>query len=232
MRVIGGREVLTELDEIVDPKHTALLIVDMQRDFCSADGWFARRGVDISSVQEAAEKSVPLLRSARRAGVLPIYIQMQILPGLKSLSGSYLRFLTEIGKIMDYSGESFVMPGTRGAEIIDELAPQEGEIVVQKWRSSAFTGTSLEMILKCNGIKSVVCTGVATHACVESTARDASLFDYYTVVAEDCVADYDTELHEASLHLLAHRLDVVSSNAISRAWERTVDQPAVAIAGK
>ena len=112
MRVTGGREILTELDEIVDPKHTALIIVDMQRDFCSSDGWFARRGVDISSVQAAAENLVPLLGNARQAGVLPIYIQMQILPGFKSLSGSYLRFLTEIGKIMDSSGESFTMPGT------------------------------------------------------------------------------------------------------------------------
>ena len=232
MRVTGGREVLTELEEIVDPKHAALIIVDMQRDFCSPDGWFARRGGDISSVQAAAENLVPLLRNARQAGVLPIYIQMQILPGFKSLSGSYLRFLTEIGKIMDSSGESFTMPGTRGAEIIDELAPREGEIVIQKWRSSAFVGTSLDMILKCNDIKSVVCTGVATHACVDSTARDATFYDYYTVVAEDCVADYDSELHEASIQLMAHRLDVVSSDTISRAWERTVDQPAAAIAGE
>ena len=232
MRVTGGREVLTELDEIIDPKHTALIIVDMQRDFCSPDGWFARRGVDISSVQAATENLVPLLRNARQAGVLPIYIQMQILPGFKSLSGSYLRFLTEIGQIMDRSGESFTMPGTRGAEIIDELAPQEGEVVIQKWRSSAFVGTSLDMILKCNDITSVVCTGVATHACVDSTARDATFYDYYTVVAEDCVADYDSELHGASLQLMAHRLDVVSSNTIGRAWERTVDQPAAAVAGE
>ena len=232
MRLAGGREIFTELDEIVDPKHTALIIVDMQRDFCSPDGWFACRGVDISSVQEAAKNLVPLLRDARLAGVLPIYIQMQILPGFKSLSGSYLRFLAEIGKIMEYSGETFAMPGSRGAEIIDELAPREGEIVIQKWRSSAFVGTSLDMILKCNDIKSVVCTGVATHACVDSTARDATFYDYYTVVAEDCVADYDSELHEASLQLMAHRLDVVSSNTIGRAWERTVDQPAAAVAGE
>ncbi len=220
MRRFQGRTMLTELHEIVDPRRTALLLVDMQNDFCADDGWFGHRGFDLSGVKAAEARLVPLLDAARRAGVMPVHIQMRILPGLKSISGACMRFLADIGRIMDTSGEAFTTPGTWGAEAVGSLAPLPGEAVVEKWRSSAFTGTNLDMVLRCMGIETVICTGVATHACVDSTARDATFHDYYTVVVRDCVDGYGGELHDKALELQAHRMDMVDSAPLIGLWDR------------
>jgi ureidoacrylate peracid hydrolase len=91
--------------------------------------------------------------------------------------------------------------------------------VVKKWRSSAFVGTNLDMVLRCNGIKTLVVTGDVTQGCVESTARDASFHDYYVVVLEDCVATYEHDLHEASLKVLRTRVDVTPSGDVLKIWE-------------
>jgi nicotinamidase-related amidase len=117
-------------------------------------------------------------------------------------------------------GRGCTVEGTWGAEILPEVAPQPGDVVVKKWRSSAFVGTNLDMVLRCNDIKSIVVTGDVTQGCVESTARDAAFHDYYVVVLEDCVATYDRDLHEASLKVLRTRVDVAPSGAVLDLWRR------------
>jgi nicotinamidase-related amidase len=102
--------------------------------------------------------------------------------------------------------------------MLDELAPRTGDLVVKKYRSSGFWGTNLDMLLRSNGILSLVVTGCTTEGCVESTARDALFNDYYVVIAEDCVASDDPQQHAASLLLMRHRFDVVESEQILRIW--------------
>jgi nicotinamidase-related amidase len=216
MRVVRGTEVLTELAELVEPKRTALLIVDLQCDFCADDGVSARAGRDLALVKKAVANTRIVLDAARVAGVLPIFVQNIFLPGLRSMSGPWLRALIANGTV-DIE-EGWTLLGTPGAEIDPALTPRPDDIVVQKLRSSAFFGTGLATILRANDIRSVICAGAVTEGCLESTARDAVFHDFYTVVLEDCVGSFDPLLHEAALRVLRTRCDVVSSRQVLEVW--------------
>jgi nicotinamidase-related amidase len=215
---VHGRQVFTEIEEIVDPRHTALIVIDMQNDFCSEGGLMHQIGKDLSMMKPMLGRLRGLLDAARAAGVMPIYIQNTWLPDHRIASGAWLRFMV-VRYGMD-PARGCTVEGTWGAEILPEIAPCKSELVVRKWRSSAFRGTSLDMILRCNEVKSVVVTGVVTQGCVESTARDAAFHDYYPVLAEDCVATYERDIHEASLKVLRTRVDVVPSSTIIETWQR------------
>ena len=108
--------------------------------------------------------------------------------------------------------------GTPGHEFVKALTPHRGEPVVRKHRSSAFWGTNLELLLRSNGIRTVVIGGCTTEGCVESTARDAMFNDLYVVIAVDCVASDDREQHEASLLLMRHRFDLATADEIASVW--------------
>jgi ureidoacrylate peracid hydrolase len=217
---IDGKQVFTELSELVDPEHTALVVVDMQKDFCTPGGAFDRLGVDISMYPPMVPRLARLLDGARGAGVLVIYVQMTVLPGRRSESPAQIRFnrrlhLASTGEPLGYTED-----GSAGQEIISELAPAEGDVMVKKYRSSAFWGTNLDMLLRSNGVKCVVVTGCTTEGCVESSARDALFNDYYVVIADDCVASDDPRQHDASMLLMRHRFDIAGSEDILAEWAR------------
>ncbi len=113
------------------------------------------------------------------------------------------------------------LPGSRGADFVDEARPADGELVVVKHRFSPFPDSRLELLLRANGIRTVVVAGVATHCCVEATVRDACHKDFYVVVAEDCCATRGgmRHLHEASLETMGlYFATVVPSDEILDAW--------------
>jgi nicotinamidase-related amidase len=91
--------------------------------------------------------------------------------------------------------------------------------VVHKHRSSAFWGTDLELLLRSNGVRTVVVGGCTTEGCVESTARDAMFTDHYVVLAQDCVASDDRAQHDASLLLMRHRFDLASGAEVGAVWD-------------
>ncbi len=217
---IEGKQVFTELAELVNPAHAALLLVDMQRDFLDEQGLFGRLGVDMSMYPAMRPRLARLLAAARARGVLVVHIQMTTLPGRMSDSPAQLRFNLRMHESARAGGPPlrYTERGTAGHEIVDEVRPLPGELVVPKWRSSGFWGTSLDLLLRSNGIQTVVVTGCTTEGCVESTARDASFNDYYVVIAEDCVASDDREQHDASMLLMRHRFDVVPSDALHTLW--------------
>jgi nicotinamidase-related amidase len=216
---IDGKQVFTELAELVDPAHSALVVVDMQRDFCQTGGAFDRLGVDISMYPPVIPRIARLLQAARGAGVQVIYIQMTVLPGRKSESPAQIRFNLRM-HLAQTAGEAlgYTTDGSPGQEILPELAPADGDLVVKKYRSSAFWGTNLDLLLRSNGIKSLIVTGCTTEGCVESTARDALFNDYYVVVVEDCVASDDAAQHEASLLLMRHRFDIATAREVLGVW--------------
>jgi nicotinamidase-related amidase len=229
--VVDGKAVFTELRELVDPAHTALVLIDMQRDFVEPDGVFASLGVDVSMYRESRPVLALLLREARRASVLVVHVQNTALPDRMSDSPAQIRFNLRMhaGHRGDGAPLRYTIPGTRGHEFVAELAPLDGELVVRKYRSSAFFGTNLDLLLRSNGIKTVVLGGCTTEGCVESTARDAMFSDLYVVIATDAVASDDVEQHEASLLLMRHRFDLATAAAINAVWSASPPKDAAAL---
>ncbi len=217
---IEGKQVFTELSELVDPRHAALLVIDMQRDFCEPGGSFDRLGVDLSMYPPVIPRIAGLVEGARAAGVLVVFVQMTVLPGRLSDSPAQIRFNLRLHLASQRSGEplGYTLDGSPGQEILPELAPAPGDLVVKKYRSSGFWGTNLDLLLRSNGVATVVVSGCTTEGCVESTARDAMFNDYYVVIADDCVASDDRAQHDASMLLMRHRFDIASSDDVLRIW--------------
>lgn len=226
MIVVEGKEVLTDLEELVDPTHTALVLIDMQHDFVDPAGAFGRMGVDLSMYEQLVPRLHDLLTAARRAGTLIVHVQNTALPNRLSDSPPQIRFNLRMhsGARPDDAPLLYTVPGTPGHEIVPALAPEGNEFVVAKYRSSGFWGTNLDLLLRSNGIKTVVTTGCTTEGCVESTARDAMFSNYYVVVAEDCVASDDRAQHDASLLLMRHRFDMAIADDIVAAWQQAGPQ--------
>lgn len=218
---IEGKIVLTELAELVDPVHTALIMIDMQRDFIEPDGLFASLGIDLSMYAESRPRLASLLAAARRARTMVIHLQNTALPDRMSDSPAQIRFNLRMHKDARRNQPPlrYTIPGTPGHEFAKEFTPLENELVVRKYRSSGFWGTNLDMLLRSNGIKTVVVGGCTTEGCVESTARDAMFNDFYVVIAEDCVASDDRAQHDASMLLMRHRFDMAAGDEIKRLWQ-------------
>ncbi len=190
------------LEEMVHPAHTALLVIDVQNDFL------------IPEYEPMIERLARLLAAARAAGVLVVYVQNTVLPNGASHSPSEYARRRRLGMPMDVTVE-----GTPGQQFVPRIAPQPGELVVRKHRLNAFVGTSLDMHLRTRGIETIVCTGVATHGCVLSTAYGANSLNYYVVVAEDCTGTWAQDVHEAALLALRRTMNyVVDSAELARAW--------------
>jgi len=220
MLEVEGRQVYTTLTELVQPRHTALLVVDMQKDFCLPGYAFQKQGIDISMYEGMVPRLAHLLEEARRALLTVIFIQMTVLPHRRSESPAQIRFnmrmhLDELGTNQPLW---YTLEGSLGQELIPELQPKDGELLVKKYRSSAFWGTNLDLLLRSNLIETVLICGCTTEGCVESTARDALFNDYYVVIAEDCVASDDRAQHDASMLLMRHRFDLAQSEEIIRTW--------------
>jgi nicotinamidase-related amidase len=217
---VEGKQVFTELSELVAPAHTALLLIDMQCDFVERDGFFGGLGIDLTMYRETRPRLAALLDAARRHGVLVVHVQNTALPNRMSDSPAQMRFNLRMHESARGGGPPlrYTVPGTPGYEFVGELAPLRDELVVSKYRSSAFWGTNLQLLLRSNGIQTVVVGGCTTEGCVESTARDAMFCDHYVVIADDCVGSDDKEQHDASMLLMSHRFDMASVAEIAAVW--------------
>lgn len=211
------RKLLTTLSERVTPPRTAVLVVDMQNDYVAEGGASHKRHGTVAAVRSIIPTVQRLVRSARTAGTLVVYIQMTFDSELRLLSDvDYLR------RIKRYGETPMVVKGTWGHEVADELAPLPGDMRVEKQRSSGFVGTNLDLLLRSNHIRSVIVTGVVTQGCVLATASSALVHDYYVTVAGDCVASANKELHDAALLILRSSLvledSVVAAQKIIDIW--------------
>src|SRR5690606_1482013 len=217
MKEINGVMVLDTLQELTDPAHTALVVVDMQNDFCHPDGHYARHGKAIQPITAIMEPTVRFVKRAQELGVFVVFIQQTTLPNGRSDSPAWLRFKCRDGKSPEYT-----LKGTWAAELIDGLEPTERDVVVPKFRSDAFVNTTLDAVLRTQGVKSLVVTGTPTEGCVESTIRAASYHDYYVVPPADPIAGPNPELHDNSMKLLKARYPVSTSAEVLAAWEASV----------
>lgn len=209
-------EVLRDLPAIAAPGHTALTIVDMVNDFVDPAGktaTLAARPLD------HARRVIPALRrlldAARTAGLTIVHVQHTTLPDGRSDSGPWL----EARSRATYSVPDICLDGSWGQQVIAELAPAPSEVTVKKYRYSGFAGTNLDLILRSAGVRTIVCCGVSTNACVEATAREAFSLDYYVVLPEDACGSWSVPLHEATIATAGHRYATVCAVAdLVDAW--------------
>lgn len=219
---IYGRSVPTELHEVAPPGRTALLVIDMQNDVCRPDGAFAAQGADVGGYTAAIPAMARLIEVARAAGVLVVFVQAATRPDHLTQSPAQLYF----ERRMQHSYASpqdgpfeFCVPGTWGHRIIDDLGCRDSDLVIGKYRSSAFIGTELDLVLRSSGIQSVVVIGGTTEGCVDSTVRSAGFLEYFPIVPRDCVASDNPDLHRAGLLILeAYRAIVVDSLELVSLW--------------
>ena len=215
MKTIFGKQVYESLREVIDPRHTAIVIVDMQKDYCSLDGYFDKAGHDLTAAQEAVPNLIRLIDEGRKRRVKIAWAQNTTLKNGLSDSPGWLYLKARLGlvKPVPYTEE-----GTWGQEFVDGLEPQLGDLLVKKHRSGAFVSTDLDLILRSNGIESLIVTGTVSHGCVEATARGALDRGYYVVYARDAICSPWSEMHEAALNYLPLISDVVSTDEIIKIW--------------
>lgn len=201
------------LAERIAPERTALLIIDVQKDFCDSDGVMGRAGEDLGHIQATLPAMRKMLAGARANGVPVIHVRAEY--GIADASE------VSISAGAHVSATACCVPGTTGADFVEGMEPAPGESVVVKHRFSAFVNTRLPYLLRSSGIRSLVVIGVATQCCVESTVRDASMNDFYVTVASDCVAARGRmrHLHDASLETMGlYFAEVVPAAEIEAAW--------------
>lgn len=202
-----ARSVLRALDRKVDPRHCALLVIDMQNDFLHEDGKARREGSrDLGPMMEMVPRQARLIEAARAAGIPVIFVLQTTLPDRSSSSDVWIEARTRAR----YSGQDMCVDGSWGQEVISELKPAPGDHFVKKYRYSGFAGTNLDLLLRSLERRTVVCAGTSTNVCVEATAWDAFHHEYYVVYAADACASWDMTLHAGALATAANRYATVA----------------------
>jgi ureidoacrylate peracid hydrolase len=210
----------------LDLDRTALIVVDMQNDFGAPGGMFDRAGIDIAPIRAIVPRIAAVLAEARAAAMPIVYLKMQFEPDLSDAGAE--RTPNRIKHRPMGLGDTVAIPGggtggilvrdTWNTEIVPDLAPLPGDVVIAKHRFSGFFKTGLDAHLQSAGIESLIFTGATTSICVDSTVRDAMFRDYVCVVLEDCVAepiahDASRSNHEATLLAVQLLLGWVSTAA-------------------
>jgi nicotinamidase-related amidase len=186
------------------PSTTALVIIDMQRDFLLPGGFGALLGNDVSMLTEIIEPLQVVLEAARSAGMMVIHTREGHRPDLSDCPPSKLargHLDTPIGA--DGPNGRILVRGEVGHGIVDELVPIDGEVVLDKPGKGAFYATDLELMLRNAGVTHLVVTGVTTEVCVHTTVREGNDRGFECLVLSDCVASYFAEFQAVGLKMIA-----------------------------
>ena len=213
----------------VDFERTALIIIDMQRDFLERGGFGETLGNDVSLLAAAVAQCRGLLAAARRAGLLVIHTReghradLSDCPRAKQERGAPSLRIGERGPM-----GRILVRGEPGHAIIPQLAPHDADPIIDKPGKGAFYGTNLDLILGNAGIEYLLVCGVTTEVCVNTTVREANDRGYRCIVLADCCASYFPEFHDVSLRMIAAQDGIfgwVSSsvsvlNALDTPWRQ------------
>jgi ureidoacrylate peracid hydrolase len=202
---------LDTVEKRLKPAHSAVMVIDMQNDFCAEAGYVEKVvGKDVSACRAVAPRIMALVEAARAQGVPVYWIKANYDP----------ERLPEGMRVKQQEKSSVICCGTGswGAEFYGVTAAP-GEAVIEKSSYSAFAGTDVEQELRAKGVRTVVFAGVQTNVCVESSLRDAVCRGLYAVLASDCVASHTLPLHDATLKNVQFLFgDVLDREAIVAAW--------------
>jgi nicotinamidase-related amidase len=207
----------------------ALVVIDMQRDFLLPGGFGETLGNDVSLLQKVVPPLADVLAAARSAGMLVIHTREGHLPDLSDCPPAKLRRGKPSQRIGDVGANGRILiRGEYGHDIIDELAPIPGEIVIDKPGKGAFYATELAAVLETAGITHLVVTGVTTEVCVHTTVREANDRGYDALVLSDCVGSYFPEFQRVGLDMVSAQGGIFGWVADSQALLEALTQPAMA----
>ena len=184
---------------------TALLVIDMQRDFLDPRGYAAKAGLDIEPLQAAIGPVSRLLDAARAAGLMIVHTREGHVPDLSDCPPYKLARSRNAGAEIGSAGPlgRLLVRGEPGHDFIDDLRPAAGEIVIDKPGYSAFAHTDLDHRLRVRGIDTLLLSGITTEVCVSSTLRDAVDRGYQCITIGDACASGSRDLHDAALRMIA-----------------------------
>ena len=194
----------TPYEFVFAPESTALVIIDMQRDFLEPGGFGAMLGNDVAQLRTTIAPLQKVLEGVRKAGMTVIHTREGHRPDLADLPESK-RIRGHLSCGIGDSGPMgrVLIRGEAGHEIIDELKPIAGEPIIDKPGKGAFFATDLHAILSNRGIKSLIVTGVTTEVCVHTTVREANDRGYECLVLSDCVGSYFPQFQAVGLQMIA-----------------------------
>jgi biuret amidohydrolase len=219
-------------DLTLDPAATALIVIDMQRDFLEAGGFGELLGNDVSLLASVVDPLAQVLSTAREAGMLVIHTREGHRPELADCPPSKLaRGRLEVGIGGPGPKGRVLVRGEEGHDIVDELTPIKGEVVLDKPGKGSFYATDLELLLRNAHINSLIVTGVTTEVCVHTTVREANDRGFECLVLEDCVGSYFPEFHRVALEMICAQGGifgwVTHSSALLGSLARARSGPAV-----
>jgi ureidoacrylate peracid hydrolase len=186
------------------PHKAALVVVDVQKDFCHPQGAFAKKNVNLSHVEKSVVTLVSFLEKCRQLNFPIIFV--------RTIHSDWTDSPSWLGRFGG-TGKEFLVcrQNSWGAEFY-RVEPRTSDCIVTKHRFSGFSGTDLDLILKSKGIETLLISGVVTNVCVETTARDGFNLDYHIILIEDCCGAYFLEEHASTLNNIGKYFGIVTDS--------------------